>query len=76
MSPIDSNPVESLGYIKCYSSNSPQNYLNPTNSINYNYINYNWGEWPSGLRRYTENWKDPTSNTTSHSAGLWDPTSL
>ena len=32
------------------------------------------GEWPSGLRRYIE--KDPGSNPTTCSVGLWDPTSL
>ena len=30
----------------------------------------------SGLRRYTENWKDPGLNPTRCSVGLWDPTWL
>ena len=29
-------------------------------------------EWPSGLRRYIQNRKVPSSNPTSCSAGLWD----
>ena len=31
---------------------------------------------PSGLRRYTKNRKDPSSNPTRHSTRLWDPTWL
>ena len=30
------NPVENLGYIKCYSSSSPRPVKNPSNSIRYN----------------------------------------
>ena len=33
-------------------------------------------EWPDGLRRYTENRKDPGSDSTRCLAGLSDPTSL
>ena len=35
-----------------------------------------WGEWPSRLRCYTVNWKDPCSNPTRHLAELWNPTLL
>ena len=35
-----------------------------------------WGEWPSGLRRYIQNWEVPGSNSTKFLAGLWDPTLL
>ena len=35
-----------------------------------------WGEWPSGSRRYIQNWKDPSSNATRCLIGLWDPTLL
>ena len=35
-----------------------------------------WGEWPSGLRRYNKNRKVPGSKPTRRSAGLWYPTSL
>ena len=30
------------------------------------------GEWPSSLRRYTENCKDPVSNPTRHFPRPWD----
>ena len=33
-------------------------------------------KWPSGLRRYMRNRKDPGSNPTKFSAGHCDPTSL
>ena len=36
----------------------------------------NWGEWPSGLRRCSKNWKVPSSIPTTRSAGIRDPTSL
>ena len=35
-----------------------------------------WEEWHSGLRHYIRNWKDPSSNPTSCSTGLCDPTLL
>ena len=35
-----------------------------------------WGEWPSVLWRYIENWKDPGSNSSRCSAKIWEPTSL
>ena len=33
-----------------------------------------WGERPSGLRHWNWNWEVPSSNPTSCSAWLWDPT--
>ena len=35
-----------------------------------------WGEWPSGLRHCSKNWKVPGSNPTRRSARLRDPASL
>ena len=37
---------------------------------------YDWGEWPSGLRRCNKNQKVPDSKPTRRLAGLRDPTSL
>ena len=34
-----SNPVKSLGYVKCYSLNSPRPIKSPGNSITQNYQN-------------------------------------
>ena len=35
-----------------------------------------YGQWPGWLRRNFQNKKDPSLNSTSCSAELWDPTSL
>ena len=40
------------------------------------HIHWKLGKIPSGIRVYIENWKDLSSNPTTYSAGLWDPTFL
>ena len=47
-----------------------------TENTHFKKFSLRYGEWPSGLRRYPENRKDPGSNPARRSAGLWDPTSL
>ena len=51
------NPVESLGYIKCYSSSSPRPVKCPSNSIRYNYKKiWSWLRRPKTILN-SEKWQ-------------------